>query len=153
MMRVLDGLLFGLLYAVIASSMNPLDWLTGFVIGALLPRPAEPPRHLRNLLDMPRFMAGVALAVAGGGATMLKVLARGVRTRTTHEVDQPFGEMTETGAAAMAFAISISPGTAVSGFDDAGRRLHINAIDSRPPEAVRSWVRRFYDRYQRHIFH
>jgi multisubunit Na+/H+ antiporter MnhE subunit len=153
MMRVLDGLLFGLLYAVVAGSVHPLDWLTGFVIGALLPRPAARPRRLSNLLDMPRFMVGLVLAVARGGATMLKVLAGGARTRKTHDVDQPFGEMTETGASAMTFAISISPGTAVSEFDDVGRRLRINAIDAQEPEAVRSWVRHFYDRYQRHVFH
>lgn len=153
MMRVIDSLLFGLLYALILGSIDPLDWLVGLGVGALLPRPAARPRQLRNIVDMPRFAVGVLRAVLGGGATMLRVLVRGTRGRNTHEIDVPFGEMTETGAAALTFAISISPGTAVSEFDDAGRRLRINAIDARDPEAVRTWLERFYHRYQRHVFH
>lgn len=152
-MRVINAVLFGLFYVVVVGSMNPVDWLVGLSLGALLPRAAARPRRLRNLVDMPRYVLGVTLAVASGGATMLPVLAGGVRRRRTHEVVQPFGEMTETGAAALAFAISISPGTAVSGFDDAGRRLRINAIDARDRDAVRTWADDFYQRYQRHIFH
>lgn len=153
MTRLIDSLLFGLLYAVILGSLDPLDWLVGLVIGALLPRSAAPPRRLQNVMEMPRFVVGIVRAVVGGGATMLRVLIRGTRDRKTREIDVPFGEMTETGAAALTFAISISPGTAVSEFDAAGRRLHISAIDARDPEAVRTWLERFYHRYQRHVFH
>lgn len=149
MSRVIDSLVFGLVYAVILGSTNPVDWLIGLALGALLPRVSAAPADLRRLLGVPRYAVGFNLLVLRGSVQVIGALLRPGGTDQCRDLDLPFGERSETGAAATAYAATAAPGTAVAELDVTRRRLILNAIDASDPDAVRADLERFYHRYQR----
>lgn len=151
MTRIVDACLLALVYALVLGSGNPLDWTMGFALGLALPR-AFPLPDTSALVHTPRFVLGVLLLVAKGTATTLPALLSRRRAERSGYVTAVFPESTAAGAAALAHAATMSPGTAVALLDADRRRLEIHAIDARRPELVRRELARFYRRYQRQSF-
>ncbi len=151
MSRIIDALLFAFVYAAILGSGDPLDWLIGAVIGALLPR-ANTGADLRGLFGLSRFVLGMSAYVLRGSLRMLRVLIGAKRAGHCGYVALPFGERTPSGATVTAFVATAAPGTALAEFDPKGRRLILNALDADDPAAIIDPLEDFYRRSQRRLF-
>ena len=153
-----------LVYALTLASAEPLDLLTGLVIGAAVlagtrglrvgdgAEAQRPPALPARVLAFPLFVAGLVADVARG---TWDVTLRTLHLRPVERpgiVLVPIEERTRLGVAVSALATTLSPGSLLVDVDWQRGTMLIHVIDASDPEAVRAQHRRFYDRYQRRVF-
>lgn len=150
------------IYALTLASLDPLDLLTGAVLGAALlfalrtdlwtgggPSPAA---YVRRVLAFPRFAAAVLWEVLLG---TWRVSATVVGRRPLDKpglVTIPIGERTPTGVAASGLALTLAPGECLVDVDWEERVMLIHVLDAGDPEAVRHHLADFYEKHQRAVF-
>ena len=160
---VAAALALGLVYALTLASADPLDLLTGAVLGGVLvvvlgrrlqPAATErtPVPPATRVLWFPVFAAAVvADVVQGTWDVALRVLS--VRPLEAPGVVRvPIGDRSDRGAAVTGLASSLSPGSVLVDIDWERRDLLFHVIDASDPDGLRARQQRFYDRYQRRVF-
>lgn len=163
MIRILRGAAgLSAVYAMALASADPVDLLTGALLGALLIAWLE--RRLPATFDAPvppvvdqvlwfPVFAGAVLVdiVVGTWDVALRVLHLR-RLERPGIVRVPIGGRSDRGVAASALATTLSPGSVLVDVDWVRRDLVIHVIDAADPDGVRRRHQRFYDRYQRRVF-
>lgn len=152
----------GGLYALTLASDDPVDLVTGMLLGLVLalllrrrmrPAPERPAAStLARVLWAPAF-AGAVLAdvLRGAWDVSLRVLhLRGLEHPGLVRI--PIGRRSERGIAVSALATTLSPGSVLIDIDRDRGDLLLHVIDASDPDAVRERLQRFYDRYQRRVF-
>jgi multicomponent Na+:H+ antiporter subunit E len=64
----------------------------------------------------------------------------------------PIGERTEVGVAVTGLLVGLSPGSLLLDVDTERQVMLFHVIDAGDPDAVRTQLDRFYQRYQRRVF-
>ncbi|MBA2276509.1 MAG: Na+/H+ antiporter subunit E [Chloroflexia bacterium] len=149
-------------YALTLASLAPLDLLTGAVLGGLLlwlsrsvvlpaARP-DGPTVLRRAVAFVPFALAVAGEIIVGTWRVARVVL-GLRPLTAPGIVKvPIGERSATGVVATGLVESLSPGSVLIDIDREERVLLFHFIDAADPDAERTRMQRFYERYQRHVF-
>lgn len=152
----------GVLYVLTLGSRDPVDLVTGVLLGLLLA--ALLGRRMRSSAEIRtgRPIARVLWFGVFAGAVIAEVLrgAWDVALRVMHLralerpglVRVPVGQRTERGIAVSALATTLSPGSVLIDVDRERGDLLLHVIDAADPDAVRDRLQRFYDRYQRRVF-
>lgn len=161
------GIIFcAAIYSLALASADPIDFATGFLIGAGVawlvgpfmrstqtnPETVIAPPFARRAIWFIPFIAAVLQSVVLGTFDVARY-SLGLR-KAEYEgiVAIPIGERTRSGVAVSAWATTLSPGTALVDVDWNADQILIHVIDARDPEAIRRDLQRFYDRFQRHVF-
>ena len=157
-----SGAGLGLLYVLTLGSSDPVDLLTGVLLGLLLAgllrRPTRPPAELaagRPLARMLWFWVFAGAVIAEVLRGTWDVALRVMHLRALERpglVRVPIGERSERGIAVSALATTLSPGSVLIDVDRERGDLLLHVIDAADPDAVRDRLQRFYERYQRRVF-
>lgn len=151
-------------YLLVLGSAAPWDAAVGAAVSAatlvgfrrLLSGPGRPRARgagpLARLLAFPAFAAAVAVEVVHG-TTLVASVVLGLRPRPRSGfVSIAVDGASEQGLAVLGLVLTLAPGTVLVDIDTGRRTLLVQALDAGDPEAVRRSHRRFYERYQRHVF-
>ena len=157
-----SGVALGLLYILALGSGDPVDLVTGMLLGLVLaallarrmrPAPHRPPGSpVARLLWFWVFAGAVIADVAQG---TWDVALRVMHLRPVEHpglVRIPIGQRSEHGIAVSALATTLSPGSVLVDIDRERGDLLLHVIDASDPDAVRRRLQRFYERYQRRVF-
>ncbi len=98
----------------------------------------------------PFLLVAVRDIVAGTWDVTTIVLGR--RPATPDYVEVPIGARTRNGIVVTSWLTTLIPGSALIDVDDARGVMLFHVLDATDPEAFRSALDRFYERYQRHVF-
>lgn len=149
-------------YCLALGSLDPWDVGAGVLVGGVVvvglrdhlftSAPVSAAKTLRRAAAFVPF-ALVVLRDTAVGAVRVALVVAGLR----HEHDPgivrvPFEERSEGGVAVAALVTSLTPGELVIELDWEERAMLVHLLDARDPEAARARHRRFYRRYQRHVF-
>lgn len=154
--------MLGLIYALTLASTDPLDLVTGTLLGAVLiavlgrrlPLPFDPPEPpaLQRLVWFPVFAAAVLWDVVTGTWDVALRVVGLRRLERPGLIRVPIGDRTDRGVAVSALATTLSPGSVLVDVDWERRDLLVHVIDAADPDEVRRQLQHFYDRYQRRVF-
>lgn len=149
------------IYATMLGSVAAADLAIGAAIGAALllaagqprERSAPPPPLARRVACFVPWLGSVLGGMAGGALRVARATLQPARSAGA-VVAVPIGERSREGVAVTALAASASPGDLVVDIDweEGAIYVHVVAVDSVDPEAVRRRYRRQYERFQRGVF-
>ena len=162
MTRVASALGLGVLYVLTLASHDPVDLVTGVLLGTVLvillgarlrlaPDPGAATPAQRVVWFLPFVGAVLADILQGTWDVALRVLHLRHLERPGL-VRIPIGERTAHGVAVSALATTLSPGTVLIDVDWERGDLLLHVIDASDPDQVRERLQRFYERYQRRVF-
>ena len=162
MTRIVSAVGLGLLYVLTLASGNPVDLVTGVLLGIVLvillrgrlrlaPDPGVVTPTQRIVWFVPFVGAVLADILQGTWDVALRVLHLR-RLERPGVVRIPIGARSEHGVAVAALATTLSPGSVLIDVDWERGDLLLHVIDASDPDQVRERLQRFYDRYQRRVF-
>jgi multisubunit Na+/H+ antiporter MnhE subunit len=150
------------IYAGTLASFAPADLLFGALLPCallllfrqVLPReqPHAPARSLRRVCAFFPFAGAVLWDIVVGTWTVARIVITPRPTNRPGVVVLPLDERTRTGVFISALALSLSPGSTLIAVDWEHRVMLVHLLDATDPECARDDLRRFYERYQRHVF-
>lgn len=159
--RLLWVALLAAVYLLALGSAHPLDLAFGLVLAAALsyglrgrlqrPQGEGPPLAAR-LVATPLLLAAEAAEIVRG---TWDVALRVLHLRPVEHpgiVLVPIGERTEVGVAVTGLLVGLSPGSLLLDVDTERQVMLFHVIDAGDPDAVRTQLDRFYQRYQRRVF-
>jgi multicomponent Na+:H+ antiporter subunit E len=162
MMRVANALGLGILYVLTLASDDPVDLVTGMLLGVVLvtllgsrlrlgPDGSTAPLVRRAVWFVPFAGAVLVDILQGTWDVALRVMHL---RRLDHPglVRIPIGERSEHGVAISALATTLSPGSVLVEIDWDGGDFVYHFVDASDPDRIRARLERFYDRYQRRVF-
>lgn len=159
---LLSAVGLGLLYVLTLASSDPVDVVTGMLLGLVLtallasrmrPAPEGPAgAPIGRILWFPVFAAAVLADVIQGAWDVALRVMHLRRLERPGLVRIPIGERSERGIGVSALATTLSPGSVLIEIDRERGDLLLHVIDASDPDAVRDRHQRFYDRYQRRVF-
>lgn len=159
---LLSAVGLGLLYVLTLASSDPVDVVTGMLLGLVLtallasrmrPAPEGPAgTPIGRILWFPVFAAAVLADVIQGAWDVALRVMHLRRLERPGLVRIPIGERSERGIGVSALATTLSPGSVLIEIDRERGDLLLHVIDASDPDAVRDRHQRFYDRYQRRVF-
>lgn len=152
MIKLVETLLLSAVYLAITGSLTLADWLCGLAIGFLLRHTVTGFPHAVHLRRFPIYLFGLAGLVLKGSLTMLWVLLRGRPEGKGGELIIHLPIKTATGAVALGYAATASPGTAFVRCEDNVETLHFYSVTTDSPEELTEQLETFYVRYQRGLF-
>ncbi|MBW3652643.1 MAG: Na+/H+ antiporter subunit E [Actinobacteria bacterium] len=157
-----SGVGLGLLYVLTLGSGDPVDLVTGVLLGLVLAallrrrmRPAPDGRPGSPVARMLWFWVFAGAVIADVAQGTWDVALRVMHLRPVEHpglVRIPIGQRSERGIAVSALATTLSPGSVLVDIDRERGDLLLHVIDASDPDAVRRRLQRFYERYQRRVF-
>ena len=162
MTRVAAATGLGVLYVLTLASDDPVDLVTGALLGTVLvillgsrlrlaPDPGAASLAQRLVWFLPFVGAVLADILQGTWDVALRVLHLRQLERPG-VVRIPIGARSKHGVAVSALATTLSPGSVLIDVDWERGDLRLHVIDASDPDRVRERLQRFYDRYQRRVF-
>ena len=150
---MLWALLFAGVYLGGSDSWSLGNLMAALALGALLAmlmgvrREQERGPRLVPLLPILRLFLAIITELLRGGITVLGVVT-GLKTwRRVGWVELPVGRCPSQGAVVLGWVATATPGTILVELNEQRRTMLFNAIDASDPEAVRSRLEQFYERY------
>ncbi len=150
-----------LVYVLVLASVDPWDLLLGAVLsaGVLVAfrgflvggRPSSISGLGGRVRGIPRLVSAVLRDMTVGTWRVTAVVLHLRPLASPGIVVVPFGERTDLGVVASAFAATLAPGEYLVDIDWEGRRVLVHVLDARDPDAVRAQFSAFYERYQRRV--
>jgi multisubunit Na+/H+ antiporter MnhE subunit len=162
MSRVLAVVALTLVYALTLASFAPADLVLGALAASailvatrrltLAAAPLDGLSLARRLLGFPIFALELVREIAVG-TWQVSLVVLGLRPLVQPGiVAVPLGERSESGIAASALALTLSPGEVFVDVDRERGVMLVHVLDARDPDAVRRRYAHFYERYQRRVF-
>lgn len=154
--------LLTLVYALALDSFELWDLAIGALISSAVlalawPQIIEAPggvggNLLRRAVAFVPFLLAVTRDVTVGTWVVALVSLRLRPLPPTGIVAVPIEERTPLGVAVCALVTTLSPGSVLVDVDDERQVMLFHVMDVRDPDRVRAEQRKFYERYQRHVF-
>ncbi|HEY8599183.1 MAG TPA: Na+/H+ antiporter subunit E [Thermomicrobiales bacterium] len=113
---------------------------------------AKGPLQPKRLLAFFPFAGAVLRDIIIGTWTVLRIVLHPRPQNRPGIITVPIGERTRGGVAISALAMSLSPGSSLIAIDWERRIMLLHLLDATDPDAARTELQQFYDRYQRAVF-
>ena len=151
-----------LTYGAMLGGFDPWDIALGLLVAAgtlivfrqhlLRGTGASGPALLRRLIFVVPMTAYIVYDIVRG---TVQVAVYSLRLRPLNHpgiVAVPLDGRSRLGAAMSGFFVTIAPGSFLVDYDREDNVMLVHCVDASDPDGIRADRRRFYDRFQRHVF-